>query len=910
MRKSIFFAIALTLSVVQFNAFAAPQRGNSRGSGTALNTTAQGTSNAAVSARAATTRSVKSTNVASGSAPVSARAGARQKVVNNVATPKTTTATLGARAAATQKVIQTGQKVAVATENTTIPQECQDAFYGCMDSFCMLDNASGGRCQCSDRIVELDKVQQDILKLNEQTYIMSTEGVERLQMGEAEEEIMARAKAAGDKVVNQDKEDNKKKSRTLDLSAWNNSIFSDDEFDDLFNMGENDDLANKTGDSLRSAVAKMCVAQVPTQCKNYNSMLQMVYVQKIKSDCLAYENSLKAQKEDSQQKLLTAQKALRDAALDAYRNENKYETEGQCVAAFDTCMQTTAGCGSDYSKCVADDTILTMGVDGSKGTAAKTSTIKTSASKIGVSANTLAMLTDKSMLCESVLKQCQKVRANVWDSYLKMIAPTLKSAEVIAESDRRMNCIGNVVNCFTKACAAKWPDQESAEYDMCLSNPDIVKNLCQIQINQCSTGSTGAQVMEYVTAKLNAMRVDACTKEVKDCLLSEDRCGADYAGCIGLDTESIVDLCPVQKLTACMGKYDVNSVKEYVAEVAQGVMLNIDNALAKQCQNAADKAMMKVCGSTDNCDGATFDLTSMASLLKVQACKWDDKTGQNMTCLPDLSQFTDDEVFGLNYSGTGAATKLTRTGNSYGVYATLVDRPDISNITFEVDDDSNVKFVTRKVVKGYSQSNTNEVRNILSSALDRIMTQIESDPEVLYCKTGRKVQGVGNREIRDDKNNSEDQGRFPSLTNSIRNTVASGLVSKLNEKNLELEDKFADQIADMDEKITQRIAEIAQKRGVAVEETIDLQNQEACAAKEKISRLDTYNNCSNHVVSWSKEIIEVEANYDAQTNVCTTRKIKYTCSDWQKPWFCDNYCAKFDDGTQIETKTIQMSRFQ
>ena len=93
---------------------------------------------------------------------------------NAVQSSATNSPTVVARAA-TQKALNTGTKVAAATTNTAVPQECQDAFYGCMDAFCMLDNASGGRCQCSDRITELDQVLEDILKLDDQTYLMATD---------------------------------------------------------------------------------------------------------------------------------------------------------------------------------------------------------------------------------------------------------------------------------------------------------------------------------------------------------------------------------------------------------------------------------------------------------------------------------------------------------------------------------------------------------------------------------------------------------------------------------------------------------------------------------------------------------------------------------------------------------------
>ncbi|MFQ6704128.1 MAG: hypothetical protein ACLRFP_03560, partial [Alphaproteobacteria bacterium] len=172
MRKSIFFTIVCSLCVLNFSAFSATRAGS--------NQTTTGVSRSATTVSRTTPSAAKTTTATS-------------SVVSRAATKQ-------------QKALNPGTKVASAAENTAIPSECQDAFYGCMDAFCMLDNASGGRCQCSDRITELDQVLEDILKLDDQTYLMATEGVERIQMGEAADAIISRAKAAGDTVLVKEEE--------------------------------------------------------------------------------------------------------------------------------------------------------------------------------------------------------------------------------------------------------------------------------------------------------------------------------------------------------------------------------------------------------------------------------------------------------------------------------------------------------------------------------------------------------------------------------------------------------------------------------------------------------------------------------------------------------------------------------
>ena len=58
-------------------------------------------------------------------------------------------------------------------------------------------------------------------------------------------------------------------------------------------------------------------------------------------------------------------------------------------------------------------------------------------STIEISASTYDALMSKKPLCESVTKQCTKVASQVWDTFLKEVAPQLKSAEIIAEDNAR-----------------------------------------------------------------------------------------------------------------------------------------------------------------------------------------------------------------------------------------------------------------------------------------------------------------------------------------------------------------------------------------------------------------------------------------------------------------------------------------
>ena len=798
MRKRMFLSFLLCFGIVFSGADAAPARGNARGTAVANNAAA--TQNVApvtggVAARAAKRTTVKAAptaNTSGGTGNLAKRAASNgtQKVS---ATPKTSTSTAAssapapkaARAASTQKVIQTGSKVTTATTNNAVPQECQDAFYGCMDSFCMLDNASGGRCQCNDRIVELDAVLEQILKLDQQTYVMATEGVERIQMGEAEEQIMARAKEAADKVTLGDKQsaaDNKKKVRQLELAAWDKTIF-DEEEDNIFASEEEDssDLVdtfiNKRGDELYKSAANMCVQAFPEECKQYGSMVQLVYAQKIRSDCIAYENGLKQQKNQSQQKLQTAQKALREAALDEYQNQNKYGTAGECAVAFAQCMQDEAGCGSDYTGCVtlaAKENVA----NNKNGAKAKQTTIKgaVAGANVTLAASTMESLLAKKEICQKVVKQCVAAneKQDVWTIFLRNAAPALKSAEELAEQKLRMECIPTVADCFKTACKSQIdPKDEDGSYDMCLSNPQTYKSLCKVQLEPClaATGGTyenpeKSTLWNGLLAALAAMKVDACTKQVSACLTSDNACGADYSGCIGLDTESIADLCPVEKLTACQtdnrfqGEYEItengnkvtkkaeDEIREYVNRIAQGLAVKIDSSMLLTCQNALDKAMEAACGSKSECATFAMDKNIGSSTLKYQVCQvitGKDNNGNakwvinESACKDSADQITKDE-FGLDKLTASNVSKAGRASYGSDAWGFLI--PGLWLGAADASSQMVIDYINQTNYK-LEEGEVQMYSPLLSGTIDwgTSLTTEESDDAVTFVNNLKKCSG-------------------------------------------------------------------------------------------------------------------------------------------------------------------------
>ena len=810
MRKFVISILLIIGAVINANAATRP---SPRGGATP-------TTESAVTAPATSARSAVRSARSATATPTQARSAVSARSAT------TSTAAVKARAATTtQKVINSGTKVAAATANTAVSEVCQEKYYGCMDAFCMLDNTSGGRCICSNKNAELDEILSQIELLDQQSYQMATYGVEKIEMGNDANAVIAAANAAANEAMsNVTKGTQSSRRKSLDLSLWDTSISVED--DDVFDVfGETSSIDGKTGDALQRAAHELCVAQVP-ECASDMSMLKLLYAQKIKSDCNAYENSLKQQKNASQNKLATAERALRDAALEQLRSANKYDL-GQCTIEFKKCMQTTGGCGNDFSECASVAAMDNTNTNKSTSRKAKNYSIKGSATTIEIAASSYDTLLAKKPLCETVTKQCQSVADQVWGTFLKDVAPAIKSAELIAEDNARQNCIGNISSCFQRACRDNIdPNDPDGSYDMCLTRPETMLNVCKIPLNACGIDekkATDSQIWDFVVARLASMRVDSCTREVKSCLQSDDRCGSDYTQCIGLDTDTIMRMCPYDKLVGCQqvyGEKDIRGDKVYdeIANMVQGVMLNIDNNMLTMCQKAANEAMVRVCGDTENCNGLTIDSNIGAHSLDYKICGYRADKGtmdiDYYSCRTDVAQIQDVEL------GRGGGEPVPLAGVIDGtIYWESV----------EVGSDGKLSTVDEYVAKVDSDKNMSEAQKEkvkselaqLQQSINTAINVIESDPTVQFCMYGREVQGMNKNVVSGGEGRStrttigsKDNPRFPELTKQMRSLITTAALKKAKENYYAKYDELNEKMLKDYVTIGERIAEVQNKNAL------------------------------------------------------------------------------------------------
>jgi hypothetical protein len=240
-------------------------------------------------------------------------------------------------------------------------------------------------------------------------------------------------------------------------------------------------------------------------------------------------------------------------------------------------------------------------------------------------------------------------------------------------------------------------------------------------------------------------------------------------------------------------------VRDYVAKVAQGLALNIDNSFATQCQNAADAAMERVCGDTESCADFSFNEKIGGSTLKYQVCplivatESDGTTNVTLNraaCKDSADLITEEELgldvltarnetklgsyttgsstwdtnvlLGLLYSGNGSdsQTKVnyinvpnyTLKDNEVILYSPYISGEFNWNTIVRMKLDENGKLFFDRTLHNPNKSADDEeqilyeqvksIVNGMNNSLNQVMTAIETDSTVDYCMNGRNFQGI------------------------------------------------------------------------------------------------------------------------------------------------------------------------
>ena len=646
-----------------------------------------------------------------------------------------------------QAALQFGTKVRTRLEASGVyDQSCYDKYYSCMDQFCISDNELGGSCACSDDITKYEQALDDIKKIVAEAERISLEEVEKVKAG-ANADIIFRGTRQYDENNNVVKAS--KNEKDIKTNLWS-AFYGDDEDEEIV-----DDISSLHGEELYNAANALCINQIEKECSKDLNLLNQIYLRQITSDCKGLANSIEQKRQEAKSQLMQANASVRAALKESLEESNKYD-RGTCMVEYRNCMKTDDACGPDWGQCVSTIADENMQNNEAKSTARTKVEKKV---KYKITPSTMERLEAKRFVCEKVLDKCVAVRDYVWNDFLRDIAPTILVAESNVESQKRQSCLKNISDCIQNACKDDIANKGVATMDACLSNPDMARSFCKIQIDPCERMEP--QIWSYVRSKLEAMRVDACVKEVKDCYTAEDRCGQDFSNCIGMDYNYIHDICPIDTLVTCKATKD-NFQMSDLDSLLMGLFLNIDNNLLEDCENLAESKMLEVCGSTTECNILAADDYIGSGSVRMQ------KDGEIY------------RVTGMISFGSIKIAGISDEKKGYSPGEIIV-----SDYIKEVKkNSSNMEIPDADAIVGVIE---HELNNI-AGTINRTISLLESDQRIQYCINGRDLSQIQGGK----RGKKMTTARFPNLLYQYRTMIGLSALRKAQDNyNKKVEEEIA-----------------------------------------------------------------------------------------------------------------------
>lgn len=655
--------------------------------------------------------------------------------------------TVDAFAAKKQSAINIGTKVRGKVEAKGVyDQECYDAYYGCMDQFCIVDNEIGGSCNCSNEVKKHESALEEIKNMLAEAERIGTEEVEKVQAG-ANADIIFSGERKYDEKGNVIATKATKDKTEIKKSMWSTSSLYDTDEEGIEDDDE-DSVAGKIGDELYDAANKICKAQMDEECAGDMKILTQMYSRQIASDCKGLANSIEQKKGEAKAALAEANKAVRSALKESLEESNKYD-RGTCMVEYKKCMRSEDACGENWSNCVF--TIASENMQNNKAESTAGTTVKT-VNTYDITASTMEILESKRFICERVLDSCVAVRDLIWDDFLREAAPTIRLAEQNVESDKRQSCLKDISDCIQKACKDDIEGKGEATMDACLARPDMARSFCKVQIDPCERMEP--QIWDYVVSKLASMRVDACTKEVKDCFTSEDRCGKDFVNCIGMDYQYIHDICPIDKLVVCKQTREDFKMSD-LDDMLMGLYLNIDNKALDNCQKLAEEIMTEHCGSTTDCNAfASDEYLGTGSIKEAKAA--------------GIHRIAGLITFGKIKMGDAGGT--VKDGGKQLKPGELGVEDYIKEITEKNSGLEGADAIIAAI--------GDELNNI-AGTINRTISLLEANQKIQFCITGRDLTNIkGSKEDNNSRGKKKKKqaemtsARFPNLLNEYRTVIA------------------------------------------------------------------------------------------------------------------------------------------
>ena len=358
---------------------------------------------------------------------------------------------------------------------------CRDAYATCMDQFCANANDTYRRCFCSQRFTDFRDTEEALSQAKTLLMQFEDNNLNAVDKSAAEVDAMYTA-TIGEAAIKKDtsgaaqildqigellsgKKSTKKIDASLGLISYDtisgdiDDIWGDGGSGSIFSSGSGTSLADLEGEALYNASNTQCVAMMADNCSS-DAVLQMArssYSIMISQDCNAYEKKIDKQRESVKQTVRTAEKYLREARLEDFRNHNSADVN-DCIAKVKSAITADTACGENYKRCLDGETgVYINSVTGEPIYTPHlhnlTTLITLSGSIDGadvLSQNQMfnKFLDGKRNRAEKALDTCRSIADKVWTEFKRSALIEIAQAQDEKIEEVKMSCVSTIKQCY------------------------------------------------------------------------------------------------------------------------------------------------------------------------------------------------------------------------------------------------------------------------------------------------------------------------------------------------------------------------------------------------------------------------------------------------------------------------------
>ncbi len=518
-------------------------------------TTVQGRSSNNVSSRSATTKVVTPRAVSSRSATVKTRGDAtrvqtaqtrvartgRKVASNSMARGAITAAASAMRPARSARATARAATTTIASVFDEGYEDCQTAYFTCMDQFCALQNDTYRRCICSSKLETVKARERALSQTSTQLQDFKDLNIDAILKTPAEVKAMLTASEGEEAYSNtRDKSQSMKQITAISnvlQKTRKNAMSTSGQLDaggDIKQIWTTTDLisganiANLTGESLYNAVHSQCAELVRDQCTSDHALniVMSAYGMYIENDCATLLSALDKQSTSANTAIRQTNREMMIARLENYDAHNSAAIN-ECIAGVRESLTADTACGANYVHCLdltgrylnraTGEPIYSANFYELDGQVSLAGDVLTSATNVKI----VAELNRKKEFAKKQLETCRDIADEVWDEFMRQAITEIYQGQQAKIRQVKNECMDVVNQCYDKTTQQLRDYSNIEEQSLLGDRLELSEEMCEEKMNTCSNlyggGATGLQLLVEEMRKITDQKIaQNCLASLKE----------------------------------------------------------------------------------------------------------------------------------------------------------------------------------------------------------------------------------------------------------------------------------------------------------------------------------------------------------------------------------------------------------